>query len=49
MIFALVSIPFVVIVLALYVYPSYSEGKQMVSGQNIYPKQRPKLKIPGSY
>lgn len=44
MILALLSIPLMFVILAIFIYPSYSEGKQIVHGESLYSNQEPKLK-----
>lgn len=44
MILALLSIPLMVVILAILIYPSYSEGKQIVHGGALYSNQEPKIK-----
>lgn len=44
MILALLSIPLFIIVLAIFIYPSYSEGKQLITGGKLYSNQEPTLK-----
>jgi hypothetical protein len=38
------SLPIVMGLLALFIYASYSEGKQMINGQELYSNQEPKQK-----
>ena len=44
MIFVMLSIPLAVVILGIFLYPSYSEGKQIVNGDTLYSNQGPKLK-----
>jgi hypothetical protein len=44
MMLALLSIPLMVLILAFFIYPSYSEGKQLKNGATLYSNQEPKLK-----
>lgn len=43
MIFVMLSIPLAIALLALFMYPSYSEGKQMITGDQLYSNQTPKI------
>jgi hypothetical protein len=44
MVLVMISIPLFFVLLAVFVYPSYSEGKQMITGDSLYSNQRPRLK-----
>lgn len=44
MVFVMLSIPLMILVLALFIYPSYSEGKQIITGEKLYSNQEPKIK-----
>ena len=44
MFFIILSVPLVVATIAFFLYPSYSEGKQLVNGGSLYANQEPKLK-----
>jgi hypothetical protein len=44
MIFVMLSIPLAILILGVFLYPSYSEGKQIVNGDSLYSNQEPKLK-----
>jgi|GEM_PF-6605158 len=44
MIFVMLSIPLAILILGIFMYPSYSDGKQMINGDTLYSNQEPKLK-----
>ncbi len=44
MFIAMASIPLAICLIALFSYASYSEGKQMKNGAQLYANQEPKLK-----
>ncbi len=43
MILALLSIPLFFVVLAVFIYPGYSDGKQMKTGEKLYSNQQPTI------
>lgn len=44
MILALLSIPLFFVLMAVFIYPSYSEGKQIKTGAKLYSNQQPTIK-----
>lgn len=44
MILALLSIPLFFVLLAVFIYPGYSEGKQLITGGKLYSNQKPTIK-----
>jgi hypothetical protein len=44
MIFVMLTIPLFILLLGIALYPSYSEGKQLITGESLYSNQEPKIK-----